>query len=306
MNRLTVTLFVLLAFIWGASYTFIKVSLDGLTPSQLVLVRLVLGVVFLLVVITIMGVRLPAFGSVWAHLAVTATLGMVAPFFLLAWGERHTTAALAGVLIAATPLLTLSLATAALSTERATATKTVGLLIGFVGVVIVLSPWTSVGGTLGGQLAVLGAAASYAAQTVYIRKVLAARKVPPLALATSQLVVATIMQAIITPFTGWPTPSFTWPVTISIVLLGIFGTGAAYVIYFRLINDMGATTASTVNYLVPVTAVLVSLVTLREPITIEMVLGTVVVLAGLAIAENRIRWPRRAAERAEVPVVGRV
>src|SRR5215207_9271309 len=297
MNRLSVSLFVLLAFIWGASYTFIKVSLDGLTPSQLVLMRLVLGVIFLLVVIAVMGVRLPAFGSVWAHMAVTATLGMVAPFFLLAWGERHTTAALAGVLIAATPLLTLSLATAALSTERATVTKTVGLLIGFAGVIIVLSPWAATGGTLGGQLAVLGAAASYAAQTVYIRKVLASRKVAPLALATSQLVVATAMQAVITPFTGWTTPSFTWPVVVSIVLLGDVGTGAAYVIYFRLINDMWSTSASTVNYLVPVTAVLVSLATLHEPITIEMVLGTLVVLVGLAIAENRIRLPRRQAQR---------
>lgn len=123
MNRYSVSLFVLLAFIWGASFTFIKVSLGGLTPSQLVLSRLVLGEASLLIVILVSGVRLPAFGSVWAHLAVTATLGMVAPFLLLAWGERHVSAALAGVLIGAIPLFTLSLATAVLPTERATVAK---------------------------------------------------------------------------------------------------------------------------------------------------------------------------------------
>jgi drug/metabolite transporter (DMT)-like permease len=288
MNRFSVSLFVLLAFIWGASFTFIKVSLGGLTPGQLVLTRLVFGAAFLLIVISVSGVRLPAFGSVWAHLAVTATLGMVTPFLLLAWGERHVSAALAGVLIGAIPLITLALATVVLPDERATVVKVVGLVIGFVGVVVVLSPWSAVGGTLGGQLAVLGAGASYAAQTVYIRRVLSARKIPPLALATSQLIVAVIVQAIITPFTGWAAPSFTLPVTASIVLLGVVGTGVGYVIYFRLINDMGATTASTVNYLVPVTAVLVGMVTLGERITLEMVFGTIVVLLGLAVAERRV------------------
>lgn len=292
MNRVSVALFLSLALIWGASFTFIKVSLGGLAPSQLVLMRLVLGAAFLLVVISVSRVRLPAFGSVWAHMAVTASLGMVVPFLLLAWGEQHTSAALAGVLIGATALITLALATAVLPTERATVAKAVGLVIGFIGVVVVLAPWGVSGGTLGGQLAVLGAAASYAAQTVYIRRVLASRKIQPLALAASQLVVAVIVQALITPFAGWPAPSFTWPVAVSVALLGVVGTGAGYVIYFRLINDLGATTASTVNYLVPVTAVLIGTLTLGEPITLEMMLGTIIVLLGLAVAERRLDLSR--------------
>src|SRR5262249_34277947 len=155
---------------------------------------------------------------------------------------------------------------------------------GFIGVVVVLSPWRAGGGSLGGQLAVLGAAASYAAQTVYIRRVLASRKIQPLALAASQLIVAMVLQALITPLHGWPSPAFTWPVIASIVLLGVVGTGAGYIIYFRLINDVGATTASTVNYLVPVTAVLIGALTLHEPIAPEMVLGAIIVLFGLAVA----------------------
>lgn len=292
MNRFSLALFVLLALIWGASYTFIKVSIDGLTAPQVVLFRLVLGAVFLIAVVRVRRVRLPQWGSVWAHLALTATLGMVAPFFLLAWGEQHTSAAMAGVLIGATPLITLAAATAALSTDRATLRRTTGLVIGFFGVIVVVSPWGSDPGTFGGQLAVLGAAASYAAQTVYIRKVLSAKGIAPLALATSQVIVATVLQAVVTPFTTWRTPSFTWPVLLSIVILGVVGTGAAYVIYFRLIADLGPTTASAVNYLVPVTAVLISLATLQETITWGMVVGTAVILAGLAFAENRIDLSR--------------
>jgi drug/metabolite transporter (DMT)-like permease len=276
------------------------VSLGGLTPSQLVLARLVLGAAFLLIVISASRVRLPPFGLVWAQLVVTATLGMVAPFLLLAWGELRTSAALAGVLMGTIPLITLALATAVLPTERATVAKVVGLVIGFVGVVVVVSPWTAGGGTLGGQLAVLGAAASYAVQLVYIRRMLSSRKIPPLVLATAQLLVAVVVQAVITPFTGWPAPSFTWPVTVSIVLLGVVGTGASYLIFFRLINDMGATTASTVNYLIPMTAVLIGTVTLRESITLEVALGTIIVLLGLAVAERRLNLSRL--RRRRVPV----
>jgi drug/metabolite transporter (DMT)-like permease len=298
MKSSSATLFVLLALIWGASYTFIKVSIDGLTAPQVVLFRLVLGAAFLLLVVRLRRVALPRWGSVWGHMALTAVLGMVAPFFLLAWGEQHTSAAMAGVLIGATPLITLAAATTVLATDKATARRTVGLLIGFVGVVVVVAPWGTEAGTLGGQLAVLGAAASYAAQTVYIRKVLSAKGIAPLALATSQVVVATVLQAVITPFTEWRAPSFTWSIVTSIVILGVVGTGAAYVIYFRLIADLGPTTASAVNYLVPVTAVLISLATLQESITWGMVVGTVIILAGLAVAENRVRLDRPTAARA--------
>ena len=290
MKRISVVLFFLLGLIWGGSYIFIKIALDGLAPAQLVLTRLVLGTTVLLIVVRLRKMKLPRSGIVWAHISVTAILGMVAPFLLLAWGETRTSGAMAGVLIAATPLLTMVAATTILPTERATWRKAIGLLVGFGGVVLVISPWGVSGGSLPGQLAVLVAAASYAAQTVYVRKNLSQRGVPPLASATTQVILATIMQAAITPFFPWQTPALSVPIVTSISILGVIGTGLAYLIYFRLIGELGATTASAVNYIVPLCAMLLSVILLSEPITWNMIAGTIVVLGGLAFAENRISW----------------
>jgi drug/metabolite transporter (DMT)-like permease len=299
MNRTSLLQFLLLGFIWGASYTFIKASLDGLTPAQLVLARIVLGLVVLLAFLALRRIRLPKPGPVWGHVAVAAVFGMVAPFLLLAFGEQHTSAAMAGVLIAALPLVTLAAATTFLPTERATSRKLIGFLAGFGGVVLIMAPWQSDGGTLTGQLAVLGAACSYAAQTVYIRKFIVPYKLAPVALAASQLVMATILQAAVTPTMAWETPNLTWQVVTSIVVLGVFGTGLAYVLYFRLITDLGATTASAVNYLVPVVGMVVSTSLLGESLTWNMIVGVVVVMVGLAVAENR--FGARRAETAGPP-----
>lgn len=287
MNGSSLLRFVLLGCIWGSSYTFIKVAGEGLSPSQIVLGRIGLGLTTLLIIIGVRRVALPPWGSAWAHFIITATLGMVAPFLLLAWGEHFTSAAMAGTVIAALPLITLAVATVALSTERATIRKTVGLMIGFVGVLLVLSPWRSDSGSLKGQLAVVGAAGCYALQTVYVRKFLSPKGFSPLALAAAQLLVAILLQAAVTPFLEWRTPSLTFLIVASMLVLGIFGTGMAYVLYFGLIRDLGATRASAVNYLVPVAALLISTIVLRESSTWNMWLGVAVVLIGLAVAENR-------------------
>jgi drug/metabolite transporter (DMT)-like permease len=293
MKNATLARFLLLALLWGSSFTFIKVSLAGLTPGQLVLSRLILGAAVLLAFAGLRKVGLPRTGAIWAHVAAAALLGNVIPFLLLSYGEQTTGAGIAGVLVGSTPLLTLALATAALPTERATPRKAIGLLVGFLGVVLVIGPWRDSLGSVGGRLACLGAALSYAAGFVYVRRYLSPRGLAPLALAAAQLTAAVVLQALVTPFLTWHTPHFTGRVTASIVILGLLSTGLAYVLYFRLIGDVGATTASAVNYVVPVGAVLISVALLGEPVTWNLVVGGLVVLAGVAYAENRIKRLRR-------------
>ena len=287
------TRFLLLAALWGSSFSLIKVSLEGLTPGQLVLTRLVLGAAVLVVLAAVRGVRLPRELTTWRHVLVAALLGNVAPFLLLSYGERSTGAGIAGVLIGATPLITLGLAAAAIPGEAATRRKVVGLGVGFVGVVLVVGPWQGTAGSLGGRLACLGAAVSYACGFVYVRKFLSPKGIAPLALAASQLLAAGTLQLLVTPLLTWHQPEVSLRVGVSVGVLGLLGTGLAYVLYFRLIGDVGATTASTVNYVVPVFAVAIGAALLGEPVTWLLVAGGLVVLAGVSYAENRIRLPRR-------------
>jgi drug/metabolite transporter (DMT)-like permease len=284
----------LLAVLWGGSFTFIKLSLEGLTPGQLVLGRLVLGAAVLVVIAGYRRVGLPRSRVVWGHVAAAALFGNVVPFLLLSYGEQTTGAGIAGVLVGCTPLLTLAIAAVALPGERTTVRKVTGLLVGFLGVVLVVGPWRGAAGSTGGQLACLGAALSYAAGFVYVRRYLSPRRLAALSLAAAQLLAAVALQVVVTPLLDWHTPRFTSRVTVGIVVLGLLSTGLAYVLYFRLINDVGATTASAVNYLVPVAAVIVGVAVLGEPVEWNLLVGGVVVIAGVAFAENRLgRKPRR-------------
>jgi drug/metabolite transporter (DMT)-like permease len=296
VKRVSALQFLALGIIWGSSYPFIKIIGEGLNPGQQVLARLVLGGLVLAVVGAVTGSRLPRFGFVWVHITVTAVLGMVAPFLLLAWGEQHTSAAMAGVLTGATPVLTLALATVQLRSEKATVRRTLGVAFGFAGIVLVIAPWYDVTGTVGGQLACLAVAGIYAAHAVFVRKFLSDRGIPPISSAAAQILVATVILAALMPFLGWRTPSITPQVGLSIVLLGVFGTGLAYVLYNRLIADIGATGASAVNYLVPFISLLISAVYLGESISWNVPIGGVVIVASILLGENQLH-PRHWLDR---------
>jgi drug/metabolite transporter (DMT)-like permease len=283
--------FLLLALLWGSSFIFIKVAVDGVTPAQLVLSRLVLGAVLLLSIAAARKVRLPAFGGVWAQITAAALLTQVVPFLLLSYGEQSTGAGTAGVLVGSTPLITLAIAAVALPGEPATVRRTVGLGVGFAGVVLVVAPWRDSLGSVGGQLACLGAAVTYAAGYVYTRRFLSPLGLAPLAVAAAQVLAAVVVQALLTPLFPWRTPELTAAVVGSIVALGLLSTGLAYVLFFGLVGDVGATSASAVNYVVPVFAVLLSVVLLGESVTWNLLVGGLVALGGVALAENRLRAP---------------
>jgi len=293
MAHSTVARFVLLAVLWGSSAPLIKVALQGLMPAPLTLARLVLAAVVLMVIAGLRRVAPPRERVVWLHLTAVAFFGNVLPFLLLSYGERTAGAGVAGVLIGATPLLTLTVAYVALAAERATARKVLGLIIGFAGIVLVVAPWETGGSSLRGEVLCFGTAVSYAINFVYVRKFLSPRRLPALALAAGQMLAAVVLQGLFSPFLSWGTPHLTGRVTLAIVLLGVLSTGLGYVLNFRLIADIGATSASAVNYLAPVVAVGVSVLFLGEGLTWHVVVGGLVVLSGMAYAESRLRTPHR-------------
>ena len=161
-----------LSCIWGASFLFIKVGLEGLAPMQVVTARVVSGAAVLVATVAVRRLAVPRSAVLWGHLTVLAVLANLVPFFLFAWAEQRIGSGVAGILNGTTPLLTLAVAVAVLPEERATPVRLAGMLLGFAGVVLIVGPWRDDAGgrTLSGQLACVGAAACYGVTFVYTRR----------------------------------------------------------------------------------------------------------------------------------------
>lgn len=294
---------VLLAFIWGWSFLFIKVAVAGMTPTTVAAARIGLGALVLLVVLRLRRLRLPTGRTMWRHFAVAALLGSVLPFTMLAWGEQRITSALTAVLNAATPLFT-ALAGAAALRERLHRAQATGLALGMVGVAVA----AGVGGddlgssSLAGGMAAVAAGACYGAGFIYMKAHL--MDVPAEVAATGQLVAGVTMLA---PFAAATTVAEGIDLAphrlVAVVLLGVLGTGVAYVLNYRVVADLGPTKASLVTYLIPVVAVVVGVVVLGEPFRLRLLAGGLLIVAGIALVHRRLRVPRRPA-RPSAPAPG--
>ncbi len=293
--------FIALSAIWGSSFLFIKVALRAVPPIDVALVRVAVGAAVLGCVLAAQRVALPRRRSTWGHLAVLALIGNALPFTLIAYGETRISSVLAGIWNATTPLLTLLVAIVVLG-ERPTRTRTLGLAIGFVGVVCLLGPWSGVGGgALRGDLACLAAAALYGIAFPYTRRYLSPLGLPATSLAGGQLICASIELAVLALILGGSVGRVDPAVAGSLLALGALGTGVAYVLSYGLIERAGATTASTVTYVIPVFATALGILVLGEGLTWNEPLGAVVVLLGVAVSQDRLaplRRPRAAAARA--------
>lgn len=281
--------FIALSAIWGSSFLFIKVADRALAPATVALVRVAIGAATLLCVLTVRRLSLPRVPRVWAHLAVVALIGNALPFTLIAYGETHISSVLAGIWNAATPLLTLLVALVILREERPTRSRLLGLAIGFAGVVCLLGPWSGLsGGALLGDLACLAAAALYAVAFPYTRRYLTPLGLPAPALAAGQLICASIELALLAPLLGGQVGRISPAVIGSLLALGALGTGVAYVLSYGLIERAGATTASTVTYLIPVFATVLGILVLGEQLQWNEPVGAVIVLLGVAISQDRL------------------
>ena len=299
----TTVQFVLLALTWGASFLFIKVGLDGLSPAQVVLGRLVTGAAALAVIALVTRQRLPRSPAVWAHLAVVAVLLCVVPFLLFAWAEQHVDSGLASIYNATTPLMTMLVAAVALPGERPTRLGLVGLAVGFAGVIVVLAPWQGLaGGSLTAQAACLLATFCYGLAFVYIRRFISPLGLPAVAVTTVQVGIGAVLMLLAAPFVATAPMHLTWAVVLSVTVLGVAGTGLAYVWNTNVVAGWGATNASTVTYLTPIVGVGLGGVVLGELPSWNEPVGAVIVLLGMALLQTRGRAPLVAASKtASVP-----
>lgn len=279
-----------LALLWGSGFLWIKIALRGLSPVQVTLLRLVLGAAVLLVVVYAQRRRMPRGGRLWAHLTVAALFANAVPYLLFALAERTVDSAAAGMINSSTPLWTMLLAYLVGQDRTRTVTRIGGLLVGFAGTLLIFSPWST--GTqvmTWGGLACLVASICYAISYVYMDRHLTGRGLPPIVLSTGQLLAASGLLLLATPFGGLEPVALRADAVAAITVLGVLGTGVAYVLNYRIIQDDGSVLASTVTYLLPPVAVLLGWAVLGEVPTALALLGTLLTLAGTLIA--RIRRP---------------
>lgn len=288
--------FVALAAIWGSSFLFIKVAVHDLAPLHVAFGRCAIGAVVLLAVLGARSERLPRGAGLWGHLFVAAVLLNSVPFALFAYGETRASSVLAGIWNATTPLFALVLVLLALPDERPTPQRLAGLLIGFLGVLVVLGPWTGLGGAgLAGQLMFAGAAACYGAAFAYTRRFISGGPQSGLSLAAAQVSLGAVQLAVVLPFVPAEVGAVGADAIGSMLALGALGTGVAYVLNYRIIREAGATTASTVTYLIPLFSTVLGVVILGEEVSWHQPVGAAIVLFGIAFSQGRVRGMPRGA-----------
>lgn len=292
-NRRVWAAFLLLALAWGTSFMFIKIAVQSLQPMTVVAFRLLIGWLGLYLIVRVRGIKLPTSTRVWSHIVVIGVVNVAIPFTLITWAEsgpQGLDSGVASILNSTVPLFSIVLAGVVLNMERVTGGSVLGLLIGFTGVVLLFSrDGFSDPGSLLPQLAMILAAAFYAIGAIYVRRNL--RNVGPVALALGQLLIADVAAfAMVFAFGGFTQQSFTLPAIASLLWLGLLGSCLAYILYFIVLEEWGATRTALVTYIVPVVGVAAGVIFLGEQLDWRMFAGGLLILSGVAAVNWR---PRR-------------
>jgi drug/metabolite transporter (DMT)-like permease len=293
MDRRSWLLLLVLAAIWGASYMFIEIGLRDFSPAMVAWSRIALAALVLVGLAAASG-ALRGFGARWRVLALVGAVQVAGPFLLIAGGQEYISSSLAGILVTAAPLFTALLAIWVDHEERSQGLRFVGIVSGFVGVVVLLG--LDLGGSgdeLLGGLAVVLAAFGYAVGGFLVK--LRLGDLPPIGVAAWVMLASVVLLA---PAALFSTPADApglGPVA-AVVVLGVVGTGVAFAIFYELIANVGPARAFIVTYLVPGFAVVYGATLLDEEVTLAMLAGLALILAGSWLAaEGRLPWrPRKA------------
>ncbi len=277
-----------LSFLWGSSFLFVKIAVRTVPPATLVAARFAVAAIVLTVIVRAMGLRLPRSARIWSHYLLIGVVGNSLPFTLIAWGQIRVDVGLAGILLGSVPLMTMSMAHFFVPGERMTPRIVCGLVAGFVGLAILLGPEALL--ELGGQAsdlprqaAILGAALCYATSSILARR---------LATLDSLVSATTVMWttcAIMIPaalwFDGPWDQTLSGEAIFSIAWLGLLATALATLIFFQIVRRSGPTFLSLMNYLIPVVALVAGAVVLGEEPTGGILVGLLLILAGLAVSQ---------------------
>jgi drug/metabolite transporter (DMT)-like permease len=273
-----------MATLWGMPFLFIKLAVDdGVPPIFLAWARIVVAAVVLLALAWRAGTLGTVRGS-WRWIVIFAIVEMALPFPLIAYGEQHVDSSLAAIIIAAAPLIVAVMAFLVAPSERVSTRRSVGLLIGFTGVVVLMGlDLTGSTDELVGALAILAAAAGYAAGVMMMRLRLAG--IDARAAMGASLAIAGV---VLTPFAVLDPPKSAPPATawVSIVVLGLLCTALAFIVYSFLVAEVGPGRAIVITYVAPVVALALGIVVLDERPGPGALVGLRLILAGSWISTD--------------------
>jgi len=286
--------FIALGLIWGSSFLWIKIAVGEIGPFLLVTLRIGFGILSLLLVVALYRPPWPRNRSLWLDLTFLGIINNALPYLLISWGEQYIDSAVAAILNSTSPLFTMLMAHVLLSDDRMSRNRLVGLLIGFLGIVILVSrdardglPGAAGLSTPGliGQVAVLLAALSYAFSSVYARRV--TREVAPILRALIPLLGADVIMwgatSLVEAPINLPQRPLTW---LAVLWLGVMGVGVAYLLYFHLLHSVGPTRTLLVTYVFPLVGVLLGVIFLKESLDWNLGLGAGLVVGSIAMVNR--------------------
>ena len=285
-HRRELALLFLLAMIWSSSFMFINVAVAHISPLTLSFARVALAAVVVGIYSMARGDGLPRDGKTWFAAGVVGVIGNALPFSLIHWGEQEVDSGLTAILMGVMPVTVALMAHFATKSDRLTARRAFGIATGFLGLVVLFG-WQALGGVgaaLLAQTAIVCAALSYAVTTIFVRRV-SHLTGGPMAVATLICGASMLLPLALVfeqPFELSPD----WRALVSLLMLGVFSTGVATLMYFRLIRTLGATTFAQINYLIPMMGVGWGAMVLGEQPGIREGVALVLILIGVALVNQ--------------------
>lgn len=293
-------LFWILGLVWGTSFLWIKIAVHEVSPGVLVAFRALIAALGLIPVI-LLNKKIKITGDDirkhYLDFIVMGFFNIAFPFMMIAWAEQFVDSGMTSIINSSTPLSAIIISSFFVKDDRITLPKVAGLLTGFSGVILLMSPnihegWNQ---NLLGQGAILLATISYSIAAVFARRKI--HDLAPPVQAFTQLATSTVMMWIFVFATenpvGFPQKPITW---LALIWLGLLGSSFAYILYFSLLHRIGPTRMTMVTYIPPLVAVILGVVFLGETFNWQSIAGTGLVLLGITIANQRILFKRQPAE----------
>ena len=282
-------LLMILSAVWGGAFTLNKLALNFYSPEFIVFARLIIGTLILFLLLMIIHRRITISLRDWQYYLFMSTVGIVAPFILIVYGQQQIDSSLAGILMATMPISTIILSHFFLHDEKLTRRKFTGFVIAFIGItILVIQDFSNLKinilSNISSELMVMSGAILYSCSAVYGKRF---KHTDPLSASTGTIFFSAIMMFMyLLIFVPTEISNIDLRNSASLVLLGVFCTAIATIIYFQILQTSGASFISIMNYLIPIWAILFGVIFFQEEIFMNYIVGLILVILGINISQK--------------------